>query len=143
GGSKRLKPTFSHTGDGKFPDLPNFGSGNSENNVPRNFTFHYEPGPLDMDKEYITINVSVPPPHQQNPCGTGKDEMRIYFKSNPTASIATPAAICTGTSASLTVTGTPNSRVTYSKDTQTGLTVDIGSSGTATIESGTLATTTI
>ncbi|CAM4160613.1 T9SS type A sorting domain-containing protein [Gillisia limnaea] len=142
GNSNRLKPTWSSNGNGTFRNLPDIGGGNSTNNIPRNFTIYYTPSANDITKEFITITMTVPPPQSSSPCGTGKDEMRIYFRNSPTATIASPAAICTGSSTTLNITGTPNSKVTYSKGNQTGLTVDIGSSGTATIPSGPLTDST-
>ncbi|MDT0647518.1 LamG-like jellyroll fold domain-containing protein [Zunongwangia sp. F260] len=141
GSSDRLTPNFTSTGTGAFGNVP---PGNK--NIPTNYTITYTPSAADTLQNSITITLKVPPPTgggSNRPCGTGEDQMIISFKDSPTASIATPAAICTGSSTNLTITGTPNSRVTYRKGTQTGLTVDIGTSGTATIASGNLTANTV
>lgn len=140
GGSSKLTPTFSSTGDGRFENVP---TGN--NNIPTNYTVTYTPGPNDINRNQIVLKLTVPPPSgggKDKACGTGEDEMIIIFRDTPTATIAEPAAICTGKATDITITGTKNTQVTYSKGSQTGLTINIGSSGTATINTGTLTTTT-
>ena len=142
GGSNRLKPVWSTSGDGNFPDLPNIGNGNGANNIPRNFRIHYIPGPNDITREYVTITMTVPKPHQQNPCGTGIDEMRIYFLDNPTASFSTTnSEICYNTNTSLDISGTPNTSVTYSNGSGNA-TVALDAAGNGTIATGNLTQTT-
>ena len=63
-------------------------------------------------------------------CDDIEDTMRIYVIANPTAEMAVPSTICYGED--LTVTGTPNTTVSYAFNGSAAGTFDIGNSGTIT-----------
>src|SRR5690606_25278741 len=71
-------------------------------------------------------------------CNPGEDELILFLLDTPTATLETPPEICTGSSTNLTVTGTPNTKVTYKKDNGSNQIINLNSSGTGTIESGIL-----
>src|SRR5690606_12750209 len=93
GTSKKLVPSFSTSGNGTFDDVAT-ATGQGNNHIPNNFTIRYRPSTNDLTKEFVIITFTVPKPNGENPCGPGKDEMKIYFRTIPTASIATPSPIC-------------------------------------------------
>ncbi|MDX8337604.1 HYR domain-containing protein [Draconibacterium sp. IB214405] len=68
-------------------------------------------------------------------CGVLSDTMKIFIIAYPDATIA-PDTVCEGESATLTITATPNTRVTYVVGFDDQGTVDVGEDGTATIVTG-------
>lgn len=90
---------------------------------------------LDAGSVVLTLTTDAP----SGACGPGKDEMIIYFKPLPTATITATSPVCNGSTSTLTFTGTPNSRVTYKLPNGTNQTVDIGASGTATVTTAALS----
>jgi hypothetical protein len=77
-------------------------------------------------------------------CPNAVDQMTITVRPNPTAGIAVTGQnpVCYGGSSVLTVTATPNSIVTYRIGTGTNQTIAVGPTGTATLPTGNLTTTT-
>ena len=127
-GQAGFNPTLTTSGNGTFSGLGN--------NIKGSFTVKYQPTQDDYNLGQVTIKMTVPKPTTGNSssCGTGEDEMILYFKPLPIATITTTSPICNGAKASLIFNGTPNSRITYKKDSGANRTVDIGPTGTATVE---------
>ncbi|MFD2516525.1 Ig-like domain-containing protein [Salinimicrobium flavum] len=135
-GNSNLSPTFSTSGSGTFQNIPS--------NKKGDFTLNYTPSQADYDLGEVTITMTIPQITSGNStsCGTGKDEMTIFFKSLPTATVEASSPVCNGNSSTVTFTGTPNSRITYKKDNGANQTIDINDSGTATLNSGPLTANT-
>ncbi|MCY2688399.1 Ig-like domain-containing protein [Salinimicrobium sp. TH3] len=134
-GNSKFTPTLTATGraaNAGFQGLP----GNS--GVSGSFNFFYTPLQADLDRGSVTIKMTVPKPNGKNACGTGEDEMIIFFRPDPTATIVGTTAICDGNSADLTITSTPNTTVTYTINNGSEQTILVGGSGTATLNTGTL-----
>ncbi|WP_029038320.1 Ig-like domain-containing protein [Salinimicrobium xinjiangense] len=131
-GNANLSPQFTTSGSGTFQNIPT--------NKKGNFTVNYTPTQADYDLGQVKITMTIPQITQGNTtsCGTGKDEMIIFFKPLPTVTITATSPVCSGNTSVLTFTGTPNSRVTYKLPSGTNQTVDIGSSGTATVTTAAL-----
>ncbi len=60
----------------------------------------------------------------------------------PTATVAGTSTICSGTSSNFTFTGTPNAVVTYTINNGVNQAITLSNTGTATLSSGTVSTTT-
>ena len=134
-GNSNLTPNFSTTGSGTFQNIPNKKKGD--------FTVNYTPTQADYNLGQVKITMTIPQITSGNStsCGTGTDEMIIFFKPLPTATITSTGPICSGGTSTLTFTGTANSRVTYKLPNNTNKTVDIGASGTATVTTAALTAT--
>ncbi|TVZ27340.1 putative secreted protein (Por secretion system target) [Gillisia sp. Hel_I_86] len=136
-GNATFKPTF------KATDRNNNVGFVAPSNVKGRFDFTYTPIQADIDRGQVTLLLTVPKPNGSNTsCRNGIDEMVIFFKPDPTATIAGNATICSGTSSDITFTATPNTTITYNKNGGTNQTIGIGASGTATINSGPLTANT-
>ena len=66
------------------------------------------------------------------------DAVTVNVNPLPTATISPDVTICSGTSTTLTVTGTPNSTVVYTLNSGTNTNLTIGAGGTATITTAVL-----
>ncbi len=130
---KKLSVNASSNGTGSFSGVPN---GNADV-----FNFIYTPSQNDIDtKTQVVITLTTEKPN--GACSAGKDEMIIFFKPDPSASIAGTSTICTGNATDITFTGTPNSIVTYKKNGGADQTIAVGASGNATLNTGALTANT-
>ena len=138
-GNANLTTNFSTSGNGTFSSIPN-------NNKNGSFTITYTFGTTDVAKGQITLTMTIPEPNGNsnngNQCGSSSDSMTLFFRDTPTASISAGPTICAGTSTDLTITGTPNTTVTYKKGNGANQTVNLGSGGSATINTGNLTSST-
>lgn len=82
-----------------------------------------------------TINTGV--------CPTVSSTVTINVLPMPTATVAANTTICSGNTATITFTGTPNATVTYTTSPGGTQTVVLNASGTATVSNTYTATTTI
>lgn len=136
-GSASFKATITSTGNGTIST-----NLNNLNNVSGPFIITYVPSAEDITKNSVTLKLSVPKPNGSNTsCGNGFDEMTIFFRDNPTATISGSSEICMGSSTELSVSGTPNTIMTYTVG-GADKTVNIGASGAAVIDTGVLNQTT-
>ncbi len=120
-GSSKLKVvSITSTGTNQVQGLPN-------GNV-NDFPFQYTPSNQDLTVGKVTFTVTTETP--AGSCAAGTDQMTVFFKPLPTATITATSPICSGNTSSLTFTGTPNSRVSYRLGSNTAQTVDIPASGT-------------
>ncbi|MCP9198450.1 T9SS type A sorting domain-containing protein [Gramella sp. GC03-9] len=137
GKSLKINNLYTPDGTGTLPAPPN-GKVN-------NFSFTYTPVAADFAKEYISIRIRTEEPNgdcESPETEDYNDEVRIYFLDNPTASFTgTDTEICYNTGASLDISGTPNTTLTYSNGTATS-TLNLDASGSATINTGNLTETT-
>lgn len=85
----------------------------------------------------ITLTVSA---GSEGGCPAVSDEMILTVRPNPIASFPTPpsTAICSGSSANITITATQNTTVTYRVNLGTPQTINIGSTGSVVLNTGTL-----
>ena len=137
-GNKGLDATITSTGTGSF-------SPSTLSNIKGSFTVKYNPTKADTISGKVTITLNVPKPKNgpgSNACNNSEDKMVIYFRNTPTATISAGPTICADTAADLTITGTPNTTVTYKKGSGANQTVDLGSGGSANINTGNLNSTT-
>ncbi|NJW51918.1 T9SS type A sorting domain-containing protein [Salinimicrobium oceani] len=116
------------TGTNTVQGLPN-------GNV-NDFTYNYTPSNQDLAAGKVTFTLSTEKP--AGSCNAGSDEMTVFFKPLPSATITSTGPICSGNTSTLTFTGTPNSRVTYKLPSGTNQTIDIGASGTANLTTSAL-----
>lgn len=147
GSAKKFNPTYSAingSGTNVTSNLSNLPSNTS--NYPNNFTFYYNPTANDIASGSVTVSVQVPKPvtnkNDPDACGTGHAEMTIFFRPDPTASISATSEICTGQTAEVTITATANTTVTYKIGSGSNQTIQIGDSGTATLTTSALNSTT-
>ena len=132
-GGKKLKINNIYSSSGVTIGTPN-GKVDSH-------TFNYTPSSTDLANGNVTITLIT-----ENPggaCSAGRDELVLNFRPVPTATIASPSPICAGSSTDLSVTGTPNTILTYRIGTGPDQTVSINSSGTGIIPSGILNSTSV
>ena len=92
---------------------------------------------INAGKTTLTLTTAAP----SGACGPGKDEMIIFFKPDPTASISGTSTICTGNATDITFSGTPNTIVTYEKNGVEDQ-IAIGANGTKTLNTGALTANT-
>lgn len=105
------------------------------------FTFNYTPSQTDLNNGQVTFSLITEKP--AGACQAGTDELTVYFRPVPTASIAANSPICAGQTSMVTFTGTPETRVIYRiGNSTTDQTIDIGSSGTAELTTALLNATT-
>ncbi|MGM0932803.1 MAG: LamG-like jellyroll fold domain-containing protein [Bacteroidota bacterium] len=127
-GSK-MKVNATSTGSGSFNGIPN---GKVDT-----YSLKYRPSQADIDNlDQVVITVTTEAP--VGACGPGEDEMIIFFRDNPSVSISGDATICSGTSSTLTFSGTPNTQVTYTVNGGTNQNITIGPSSEVTLDSGNL-----
>ncbi|MGY5849907.1 Ig-like domain-containing protein [Salegentibacter sp. F14] len=127
-GSK-MKITPTTNGTGTFTNVPN---GNVSD-----YSIDYLPSQADidnLDQVIITITTEAP----VGACGPGEDEMIISFRDDPSVTITGDATICAGTASNLTISGDPNTLVTYTINGGSNQNVTIGSSGEVSLDSGIL-----
>ncbi|MHA6279717.1 Ig-like domain-containing protein [Salinimicrobium sp. CAU 1759] len=144
GNSKKFNPIYTAiNGNGTDVTTRLSGLPTSFNNYPNTFTFNYNPTATDRASGFVTISVQVPPPATSgnNPeaCGTGYAEMTIIFRPEPTASISATTEICEGQTAEVSFTATPNTTLTYSINSGTNQTIQIGDTGQATLTTAALS----
>ncbi len=104
------------------------------------FTFHWNEdpeGPIDNVGPGDSILIAIHATKNVGGCGYVSDTMVIYILPDPVATITTDT-VCEGESATLTITATPNTKVTYIIDIEDQGTVDVGETGIATIVTGPL-----
>jgi gliding motility-associated-like protein len=77
--------------------------------------------------------VSVAPPASTTCSRTKNDIITIMVNGSPTASISSAAAVCPGSSATVTFNGTPNAIVTYVVDAGANQTITLNVAGSASI----------
>lgn len=89
----------------------------------------------DVTCQLVRVSTSGP-----TPCVTNLTQsVTVIVNDLPTATIQANQIICDGTSTTVTVTGTPNSIVTYTLNGGANVDVTLNATGTATINTGTLA----
>ncbi|NHM06782.1 hypothetical protein G4D82_06090, partial [Flavobacterium sp. CYK-4] len=97
-------------------------------------------GNLTGDKTYNIVRVETGGIPNCSQVLTGS--VLITVKPLPTATLSSGTTICSGTSTTLTITGTPGATVTYNVGTGPNTTTNLDASGNATINTGTLTTAT-
>ncbi|WP_081209527.1 PKD domain-containing protein [Salegentibacter sediminis] len=103
-------------------------------------SFNYTPSGTDLANGSVTITIITEKPN--GACDAGEDAVTLYFRDDPTAQIIGPSeAICTGTETEFSISGTPNTTVTYSLG-GVNSTVELGN-GDGTTASTTLSTGTL
>ncbi len=107
-------------------------SGTGTINSPNNLGSTYTPSAADIAAGSVTITIQTVNP--SGPCNAVSDQMIITIRPLPTVAISGSTTICSGSSASISFTGTPNTTVTYN----TSQTINIGPSGTAILNTGAL-----
>ena len=70
--------------------------------------------------------------------GVQTDDMVVYVRANPTATISGTSSVCTGTGTNITFNGTPNTTVTYKINNGTNQTINLGAAGSAVVTTGNL-----
>ena len=121
------------TGTNTVQGLPN----GKVNSVP----YSYTPSSQDLATGQVTFTLNTEKP--AGACQAGTDEMTVYFRPVPTATIAANSPICAGQTSTVTFTGTPETRVTYRiGNSTTDQTIDIGSSGIAELTTAALNSST-
>ncbi|RIA09324.1 HYR domain-containing protein [Flavobacteriaceae bacterium MAR_2010_72] len=119
--------------------LTSGGSFSDPDSVTSNYTLPGSVGPGGS----VTIRIFSTINNTNNTCsGNVEDFMTIYVLPVPTASIAGATTLCAGQSTNITFTGTQNSTVTYQVNGGPNQTIAIGGSGTATLTTPALSTTT-
>ncbi len=78
-----------------------------------------------------------------NGCEGTRTEIVVQVEALPTASIAGDTTICSGGTATVTFTGTPNATVTYTVDSGANQTITLDATGTATITAATLTSNSV
>ncbi|APG60219.1 hypothetical protein LPB144_07265 [Christiangramia salexigens] len=122
-----IGPEFSNVPNGKVND----------------FNFTFTPTTQQRTNGQVTITLITESPTGNNNCtAQGRDEMTIFFRPVPTASISSTSPVCSGDSATLTFTGTPNTSVVYRVAGVDQPAINIGASGTATHTVNNLTATT-
>lgn len=92
--------------------------------------------PLTSDSTYTLVSVSSA---EMTSCQAALNEsFTIEVGSQPVAVLSGPAAICSGDSATLLLTGTPNATVSYSIDGGSTQTIILNPSGEATLSTSNL-----
>ena len=136
-GNANFKPTFKATGRNNDVGFT------APSTVKDNFDYSYLPVQADLDRGQVTITLTVPKPNgNSSACGSSTDEMVIFFKPDPIASISGTSTICTGNATDIVFSGTSNTIVTYTKNGGTNQTIAIGDGGTATLNTGALTANT-
>ena len=134
------------TGGIKIESITSNGNGivsNVPNGSTTNFTYNYKPSSQDLSNGSVILTLTTEAPSGKPNCtGQGTDQMTIFFRPNPTATISANSPVCSGTTSTVTVTGTPNTRVTYRIGTGADQTIDIGSSGSANLTTAALSANT-
>jgi hypothetical protein len=97
---------------------------------------NYNPSNADRASGTVTLTFTTVDPSGN--CGPASDQMILTIRKAATASISGTTSICSGSSATITFTGTPNSIVTYTINGGANQTINIGASGTATLNTGIL-----
>ncbi|SFN41475.1 Ig-like domain-containing protein [Salegentibacter flavus] len=144
GNSKKFNPTYTAV-NGNGTDVTGNLSGlpTSFNNYPNTFNITYNATEADKASGSVKVSVQVPPPATtgQDPdaCGTGYAEMSIFFRPEPTASIAATEEICEGQTGEVIFTATPNTTITYNINSGSNQTIQIGETGESTITSEALS----
>ncbi len=129
----------------KIQSITSSGTAGTISGIPNgnvdSFNFTYTPSQNDIDtKSQVTITLTTQAPN--GACGPGVDDMIIFIKPDPTASISGTSTICTGNATDITFTATPNSIVTYKKNNGTDQTIAIGASGNTILNTGALTANT-
>ncbi|HMP95057.1 MAG TPA: hypothetical protein PKD90_19410, partial [Phnomibacter sp.] len=113
------------------------GNGSFDNNT--SLTPVYTPGAADISNGTVTLTATT-----NTPGGTcnvaGVDQIMIAIRPLPTASIAVTGGnpICSGSSTTLTMTGTPNTTVSYTINGGPNQTADLGAGGSASVSTSAL-----
>lgn len=91
-------------------------------------------------KNYTLIDVTISGTGCVNPLS---ETLTITALTLPSASISTnPASVCAGQSATVNFTGTPNAVITYSVDGGPNQTLTLGATGTASVSTGPISSST-
>ena len=77
-----------------------------------------------------------------SPLTYGTTSFQLIVNPLPVVVVSGPTAVCLNTTATITFTGTPNAVVTYNHDSSPNQTVTLNGSGTATVVSGPVLTST-
>jgi len=113
----------------------NGGTINSPDKINSTYTF-----PAGFTSGVLTI-VIIPDPAQVS-CALANDSMTITVLPVPTASVSSTGPICEGESSTVTFTATANTTVTYNIDGGANQTIAVDASGTATLNTGALTSST-
>ncbi|SDS07993.1 T9SS type A sorting domain-containing protein [Gramella sp. MAR_2010_147] len=130
----------------KIQSLTSTGT-NSVQNIPKgkenNFNYNYTPSSTDIANGQVTFTVTTESPAGNNNCSSqGVDQMTVFFRPVPAVTISSNSPICSGQTSTLNFSGTPDTRVTYRRGNGSDQTIDIPSSGTATITTAALTANT-
>lgn len=148
GSSKKFNPTYSAVNGNEQNVSANItGKPTNFNNYPNTFNITYNATAADRASGFVKVSVSVPKPSTSgnNPeaCGTGYDEMYIYFLADPSAAISATPEICTGQTAEITFNATPNTTITYKIGSGANQSIQIDESGVAMVSTPNLNTDTV
>ncbi|MUP44302.1 T9SS type A sorting domain-containing protein [Gramella sp. BOM4] len=136
GNGKIKVQSLTTSGSGTVGGLP----GNSPVD---NFNYTYTPSSQDLIDGSVILTLRTESPTGKNNCKQeGVDTMVINFRPDPTASVSAITPICSGTTSTVTFTGTPNTTVTYAVGGGSNQTINIGSTGTATLTTSNLTANT-
>ncbi|SKB79522.1 Concanavalin A-like lectin/glucanases superfamily protein [Salegentibacter holothuriorum] len=104
------------------------------------FKIEYIPTASDINNGQVTISVTTEKPG--GACNAGEDEMTIFFREDPQASFTTTGQdICENSSTQISLTGTPETRITYTENGNSK-TIDLDANGEAGIITGNLTSST-
>ena len=134
GNNKLRIASLTTTGTNQVQGLPN------ANSSVNDFTYQYTPSSQDLTAGKVTFTLTTEKP--AGACAAGTDQMTVFFKPDPTASISGTSTICTGNATDITFSGTPNTIVTYKINSGADQNIAIGTSGTATLPTGALTANT-
>ena len=127
GAAQKDKGTWTRSGTGTFGKATDYST-------------TYTPSAADRTSGTVTLTWTTLDP--SGPCGAASDQLILTLKPNPTASISGSTSICSNSSTAINFTATPNTTVTYKINGGTDITLAIGATGAATVNTGSLVTNT-
>ena len=104
--------------------------------VPSGFT---NPGNVATFPTSTNGNYSVVVTDQATLCSSASATGSVTVINLPTATISGPATICSGNSASVTISGTPNALVSYTLNSGAAQTITLNAQGSASVSTGVLS----
>ncbi|MES2645345.1 MAG: PKD-like domain-containing protein [Bacteroidota bacterium] len=120
-------------------DLTWTASSGSFSNIDKANPVYTIPASIANSGGSITLTVSA---RAEGSCPSVSDEMVITVLPVPTATVNVSTPICSGTAATVTFSGTPNTTVTYRIGTGSNQLINLGATGTAIITTAALTVNT-
>ena len=127
GAANAAKGTWTRSGTGTF------GNANKPSTT-------YTPSTADRTAGTVTLTFTTDDPNGD--CNPVSDQMVLTLRSNPIASISGSTTICANSSTAVRFAATPNTTLTYKVNGGTDITLAIGATGSATVNTGSLVTNT-